>query len=445
MAGVKLRTHPVVHGLEGELTSPGDKSISHRALILGSLASGETLIQGLLQAEDVKATATACRHLGAEIWQSQGLTHVRGIADVGMTAPVCALNMGNSGTAMRLLAGVLAAQPFESVLLGDASLSRRPMRRIVEPLTGMGARIETGAGGVPPLIIHGNPALKGIHYQLPVASAQVKSCLLLAGLYATGRTCVTEPGKSRDHTERMLPAFGVNIAEPCCVSGGNRLRGTRLAVPGDISSAAFFLAAAVMVPGSDLWLRNVGLNSTRDGMLRVLAAMGADIAITDRRLYGQEEVADIHIRHSHRVAGVDIPESWVPSLIDELPVIMALAAITPGLTRIRGAAELRVKESDRIAVMARGLETLGVHLEEHSDGIDIEGGEIGSGVVDGAGDHRCAMSFAVLGQVAKGAVVIDGCSHINTSYPEFTSHLRSLGGQVEVLQTPTGAGDAHAG
>jgi len=435
---MKLLTQPVLVPLQGRFTPPGDKSVSHRALILGSLASGQTVISGLLDAEDVKATAEACRQLGAQISESGELFVVEGTGEAGLQAPSRPLDMGNSGTAMRLLTGVLSAQPFDSMLVGDESLSRRPMRRIVEPLTRMGARIETTAAGTAPLVIRGNPKLQGIEYHVPVASAQVKSCLMLAGLYAQGQTCITEPEQSRDHTEKMLPAFGVAVGDPCCVSGGSQLIGTRVEVPGDISSAAFFMAAAAMVPDSDVQVRNVGLNPTRDGSIRVLEAMQADIEITSRRQSGEEWVADIRIRYSPAIRAIDIPEAWVPSLIDELPVIMALAATADGKTRIRGAAELRVKESDRLAVMARGLETLGISLREYEDGIDIDGGAIGGGEVDGAGDHRCAMSFAILGQVAGEPVTVHGAGNINTSYPAFVEHLSNLGGRVEIMQNPAG-------
>lgn len=427
-----LLTAPLANPLSGEFIPPGDKSISHRALILGSLARGETTIRGLLEAEDIKATAEACRQLGADISPQGEITRVLGTGDKGLEPPDRILDMGNSGTAMRLLSGVLAAQGFDSELTGDDSLCRRPMRRIVEPLIRMGASIETTPEGTAPLRIHGNTRLRGIDYQLPVASAQIKSCLLLAGLFAAGSTCIAEPQKSRDHTEKMLPQFGVQLHAPCCVTGGSRLNGAHIEIPADISSAAFFLVAAAMVPDSDLLLRKVGINSTRDGVLRVLARMGADLSIENRQMFGQEPVADIRIRYRPGIRGIDIPPGWVPSLIDELPAIMALAAVASGATRISGAAELRVKESDRLSVMARGLEALGVTAKESRDGIEITGGAVKGGVVDGAGDHRCAMSFCVLGQVASAPVTVRGATHVNTSYPAFADHLRSVGGHVRV-------------
>lgn len=427
-----LKAAPATAPLSGAFAPPGDKSISHRALIFGSLASGETRIEGLLESEDVQATAEACRQLGARISKRDGIVVIEGVGSRGLRAPAAELDMGNSGTAMRLLAGVLAAQSFDSVLIGDESLSRRPMNRIVKPLRLMGAAIETGEGGVPPLRIAGSPGLAGIEYDSPVASAQVKSCVLLAGLYASGRTAVREPLKSRDHTEQMLPAFGVELAGGCAVNGGAQLTGTELQVPADISSAAFFLVAAALVPGSDLRLHNVGLNETRDGIIRVMQAMGADLSVENPRVSGGERVGDLRIRYAGRLRGVDVPEEIVPSLIDELPVIFALAAACEGTTRLRGAAELRVKESDRLAVMARGLETLGVNLTEYPDGMDVTGGPVGAGMVDGAGDHRCAMSFCVLGQLAPGPVTVTGCHNIDTSYPGFVDDLKRIGGTIEL-------------
>lgn len=429
---MKLRTEPVTAPLRGELTPPGDKSISHRSLIFGCLASGETRVDGLLDSEDVRATAAACRQLGMKDRMDGETLVITGVGERGLSAPRGDLDMGNSGTAIRLLAGVLASQPFDSVLRGDESLSQRPMNRIVRPLEMMGARIETDEGGTPPLRINGNPDLAGIDYDSPVASAQVKSCVLLAGLYAKGRTSVSEPLRSRDHTEQMLPAFGVTMPGECAVDGGSRLQGTVLRVPADISSAAFFLVAAALVPGSDILLKNVGLNRTRDGIIHVLQAMGADLEVIDPRESGGEAVGDLRMRYNGRLNGTDIPEDLIPSLIDELPVILALAATCTGTTRVRGAGELRVKESDRLAVMARGLQALGVKLVEYPDGMDVTGGSIDGGEADGAGDHRCAMSFCVLGQVADGPVIVTGCENINTSYPEFVKHLKQVGGSIEL-------------
>lgn len=445
---MKLLTKPLASALRGELTPPGDKSISHRALIFSALAKGESQIKGLLQSADVAATAAACQQLGA-IMRSEGkgeaqLLQVRGTGEKGLRKPAHTLDMGNSGTAMRLLAGVLAAQPFDSELVGDASLNRRPMRRIIEPLSRMGARIEATDQGTAPLRISGNPNLRGIGYVLPVASAQIKSCILLAGLFARGRTCISEPGQSRDHTERMLPVFGVRLESGCCVTGASSLTAALIEVPADISSAAFFMVAAALIPGSQVLLRNVGVNSTRDGIVRVMRKMGADISLDNQRQFGEEPVADIQVRYRSGLQSIDIPESWVPSLIDELPIIMILATGAQGITRIRGAEELRVKESDRISVMATGLEILGIRLQEFEDGIDIHGGSLGSGEVDGAGDHRCAMSFCIAGQVAAGAVNVAGATHIDTSYPEFAQHLQSLGGEVKIKLPSDGPSIRHA-
>lgn len=427
-----LETRPAGGPLRGELTPPGDKSISHRALIFGCLAAGVTRIEGLLDSEDVKATASACKQLGMAMRREGEALVLTGTGSRGLSAPGAPLDMGNSGTAMRLLAGVLAGQPFDSVLVGDASLSKRPMNRIVKPLREMGAAIETAEGGMPPLRIHGNSELRGIDYESPIASAQVKSCLLLAGLYARGTTTVVEPLKSRDHTEQMLPAFGVQLVGDCGVRGGSRLEGANVVVPADISSAAFFLVAAAIVPASDLLLRRVGLNATRDGIVRVLQAMGADLTIENEQQFGGEKYADLRIRYAGRLQGVDIPGHLVPSLIDELPVIFALAAVSEGVTRLRGAAELRVKESDRLAVMAQGLRALGVELTEYPDGLDVIGGGVQGGSADGAGDHRCAMSFCILGQVAAEPVTVSGAENINTSYPGFMADLQRVGGNVSI-------------
>jgi 3-phosphoshikimate 1-carboxyvinyltransferase len=427
---MRLKTRPVAGPITGELTPPGDKSISHRALIFACLAQGRSRVTGLLQSEDVKATEKACLQLGMGLERQGDALVIQGVGERGLSKPQAPLDMGNSGTAMRLLAGVLAAQPFDSVLYGDESLSKRPMTRIVKPLTAMGALIETAENGTPPLKITGTGSLHGIHYDSPIASAQVKSCVLLAGLYASGRTTVTEPLTSRDHTEQMLPAFGVRLVDGCGVDGGSRLTANEVHVPGDISSAAFFMVAAALVPGSDLLLCNVGLNQTRDGIIKMLRAMGADLSVQNRRRQGGEETGDVRIRHAGRLRGVDMPVDWVPALIDEIPVILALAAVSNGTTRIRGAAELRVKESDRLEVMARGLKRLGVSLEEYGDGIDVTGGRVHGGTVDGAGDHRCAMSFAILGQVAEGELMIEGSENIDTSFPSFVSDLVSVGGAV---------------
>lgn len=416
--------------LRGELRVPGDKSLSHRAIMLAALADGVSRIDGFLEGEDTRATAAIFSAIGVRIEQPAPATRVvHGVGMAGLAAPADVLDCGNSGTGMRLLAGLLAGQRFDSVLTGDASLRQRPMRRIIEPLSAMGARIEAGQGGRPPLRVRGGARLSGIDYQLPVASAQVKSALLLAGLHATGETTIREPRPTRDHTERMLAAFGWPIRfRPGVVrlEGGHRLRATDITVPADFSSAAFFIVAASLVPGSRLLLRAVGLNPRRTGLLVALRLMGADIREHDRRDLGGEPVADLEVHHAP-LCGIDVPEALVPDMIDEFPILFIAAAAARGVTRVRGAAELRVKESDRIAVMAKGLAAFGVAVRELPDGADILGGSIGGGEVDSAGDHRVAMSFAVAGALAGGPVVVRDCANVATSFPGFIEAARSAG------------------
>jgi len=417
-------------GLKGELFPPGDKSISHRALIFSSLAVGESELSGLLESEDTLATLGACEQLGAGVERRGGKIYITGTGGVFKPPLDGHLDMGNSGTAMRLLAGVLSGQGFDCTLSGDESLNNRPMGRIVVPLTSMGADITPSGAGTAPLFIQAVNSLHGIEYVSPVASAQIKSCVLLAGLFATGTTCVAEPRLSRDHTERMLPLFGVDMVSPCCVKGGSTLKATSFAVPGDISSAVFMLAAAAMTPGSDVIVRRVGLNPTRTGFLRCLEAMGADVSIMNQSADNSEPVGDIHLVYSDDLKAIDVPESLIPDMIDELPLLMALAVTASGVTRVRGAAELRVKESDRLAVMATGLSTLGVELKEYPDGIDVSGGPVSGGYVESAGDHRCAMSFCVLGLVASARVHINDAEFIATSYPGFNEDLTRLGADL---------------
>jgi 3-phosphoshikimate 1-carboxyvinyltransferase len=408
--------------LRGEVLVPGDKSISHRAIMIAALAEGTTRVQGFLEGEDTRATARAFAGMGVRIEAPQANERiVHGVGLHGLRSPKATIDCGNAGTGMRLLTGLLAGQRFDSVLSGDESLSRRPMRRVIEPLTRMGAKITAREGGVPPLQISGKSPLGGIEYALPVASAQVKSAILLAGLYAAGETCVREPLPTRDYTERMLAAFGWPITYGvgwARLDGGNRLQAIDITVPADFSSAAFFLVAATLIPGSELLLRNVGINPRRTGLLHVLRAMGADIRETDPREFGGEPVADLIVRHA-ALRGIDVPVEQVPDMIDEFPVLFVAAAAARGTTRVRGAAELRVKESDRIAVMAKGLRALGIRLEETPDGAIIEGGGFSGGAVDSAGDHRCAMSFAVAGLGATGQVSIADCANVATSFPGF--------------------------
>ena len=420
--------------LQGRIRVPGDKSISHRSVMLGSLAEGVTEVQGLLEGEDVLSTIAAFRSMGVTMeGPRDGALRIRGVGLQGLRPAPGALDMGNSGTAMRLLAGILAGQSFGSVLTGDASLQRRPMRRVADPLTQMGARIETAAGGVPPMVIAGAP-LRGLRYRLPVASAQVKSAILLAGLYATGTTTVEEPGPSRDHTERMLRGFGyaVDVAGPeITLTGGGRLRGRALEIPADLSSAAFFLVGAAAFPGSELMLPHVGLNPTRTGILDILEKMGADITIENRREIGGEPVADLKVR-GRRLHGIAVPAQLVPLAIDEFPILFVAAALAEGTTTICGAEELRVKETDRIAAAAAGLRALGVAVTEQADGVTIQGGILTPGTVDSHGDHRIAMAFAIAALAVSGTVIIKDCKNVDTSFPGFVDKARAVGLSIQV-------------
>lgn len=419
--------------LSGRLRVPGDKSISHRSIMLGSLAEGVTEVEGFLEGEDALATLQAFRDMGVVIEGPQhGRVTVHGVGLHGLKPPPGPLYLGNSGTSMRLLAGLLSAQPFDTELTGDASLSKRPMNRVAKPLAQMGAVIETGPEGRPPLRIKGGSALRGMHYEMPMASAQVKSCLLLAGLYAQGETAVTEPAPTRDHTERMLRGFGYPVTvegNTARVTSGHRLRGTRIEVPADISSAAFFLVAASIAEGSDLILEHVGINPTRTGVIDILRLMGANLELLNEREVGGEPVADIRVR-SAALKGIEIPEALVPLAIDEFPVLFVAAACAQGRTVLRGAEELRVKESDRIQVMADGLNALGVKAEPTPDGIVIEGGPIGGGEVVSHGDHRIAMSFSVAALRASAPIRIHDCANVATSFPNFLALAAQAGMRV---------------
>lgn len=420
--------------LRGRLRVPGDKSISHRAIMLGALADGETRVSGFLEGEDSLATLAAFRAMGVPITGPEGgRVVIRGLGREGLRAPAGPLDLGNSGTSMRLLSGLLAGQGFPVTLIGDASLSRRPMRRVTEPLTLMGARIETSAAGTAPLRILPVVGLQGIDYVLPVASAQVKSCLLLAGLFAQGRTCVTEPAPTRDHTERMLTGFGYAVEQRgamVCLEGGGRLTGCDLDVPADISSAAFFLVGASIAPGSDLTLEHVGMNPTRSGVVNILRAMGADIQVLHPREAGGEPVADLRVRHAP-LRGIRIPEDQVPLAIDEFPALFIAAACAEGETLLTGAEELRVKESDRIQVMARGLDALGIPNQPRPDGILIQGASLQGGEIDSQGDHRIAMSFAMAALRASGPIRIRDCANVRTSFPGFVALATSAGLAIE--------------
>lgn len=423
--------------LRGRIRVPGDKSISHRAIMLGALADGATAIDGFLEGEDCLATLRAFRAMGVRIdGPDRGRVTVQGVGLRGLRAPDGPLDMGNSGTSMRLMSGILAGQAFDTVLTGDASLTRRPMRRVTEPLARMGARIDGTERGTAPLRIRGGQRLTGIDYPLPVASAQVKSCLLLAGLYAEGVTRITEPAPTRDHTERMLEGFGYPLAREgsrtVAVTGRGRLTGTEIDVPADISSAAFFLVGASIAPGSDLVLEHVGVNPTRTGAIDILRLMGADIEWLNPRLAGGEPVADLRVRHAP-LHGIRIPAELVPLAIDEFPALFVAAACAEGETVLTGAEELRVKESDRIQVMADGLAALGIAAAPTPDGIVIRGGALSGGTVDSHGDHRIAMSFAVAALRARGPIRIGDCANVNTSFPGFAALAREAGLAVREL------------
>ena len=422
-------------GLQGTIRVPGDKSISHRSIMFGSLAEGTSHISGFLEGEDSLNTLRAFRAMGVNIEDPvDGKVTIEGVGMHGLTAPAQPLYVGNSGTSMRLLAGLLAGQKFDVELSGDVSLSKRPMKRVTDPLAEMGAKVETAEGGKPPLKITGNQSLNSISYQMPMASAQVKSCCLLAGMYAEGKTCVTEPAITRDHTERMLKAFGCDVeinGSTACINGPAKLIAADIDVPADISSAAFFMVGACIADDSDILLQHVGINPTRTGVLDILKLMGADITFSNQQEIGGEPVADIRVKSSS-LKGVHIPEELVPLAIDEFPVIFVAAACADGQTIVSGAEELRVKESDRIQVMADGLIALGVDARATEDGMIIQGGEIGSGTVHSHDDHRIAMAFAMAGLRASGEIHIADCDNVNTSFPGFAQLAASSGLSIQV-------------
>lgn len=421
--------------LRGKLRVPGDKSISHRSVMLGSLAEGITHVSGFLEGEDSLATLNAFRAMGVDIeGPENGRVVIHGVGRHGLKAPQAALDLGNSGTSMRLLCGLLAGQGLNLTLTGDASLSSRPMRRVTEPLGLMGAEVETTDAGTAPLRIRPVKTLKPVDYELPVASAQVKSCVLLAGLYADGTTCVTEPAPTRDHTERMLQGFGYALQREgnrVCLEGGGKLLACDIDVPADISSAAFFLVGASIAPGSDLTLEHVGMNPTRDGVINILRLMGANIEVSNERNVGGEPVADLRVRHAP-LHGIRIPEDQVPLAIDEFPALFVAAACAEGETVLTGAEELRVKESDRIQVMADGLRILGVDARPTPDGMIIQGGPIHAGEVDSHGDHRIAMSFAMAALRSDGDILVRDCANVNTSFPAFDRMAADVGLSLEV-------------
>ncbi len=416
--------------LTGSLRVPGDKSISHRSIMLGSLAEGVTHVSGFLEGEDSLATLQAFRDMGVDIQgPDNGKVIIHGVGMHGLKQPESPLDLGNSGTSMRLLSGLLAGQGFDTTLIGDSSLTARPMRRVTEPLARMGAQIDSTEKGTAPLQIKGGIQLRGIDYQMPVASAQVKSSLLLAGLYADGTTSVIEPAPTRDHTERMLTGYGYQVKREenrISLVGGGKLTACDIDVPADISSAAFFLVGASIAPDSDLLLEHVGINKTRDGVINILRLMGADIDVLNQRDVGGETVADIRVR-SANLKGIRIPEEQVPLAIDEFPAIFVAAACAEGETILTGAEELRVKESDRIQVMADGLVTLGIDAKSTSDGIHITGGYLKEGEVDSHGDHRIAMAFAMAALRADGQIRINDCRNVDTSFPGFVTMAKEAG------------------
>ncbi len=434
--------------ISGDIIVPGDKSVSHRSIMFGSLANGTTHISGFLPGQDCLATMNAFKAMGIKIEgpdENNNVT-VYGQGLDGLTASTTELDVGNSGTSIRLLSGILAGQKFASTMLGDASLNKRPMGRVVEPLKLMAANISASDDGTPPVVCTGlatDQKLTAINYTLPMASAQVKSCVLLAGMYANGTTSVTEPGITRDHTERMLTAFGypVTVAHnidgdaqktKVSIEGGHQLNACDIQVPGDISSATFFMVAGLIAKAGELTIRNVGMNPTRIGAINILQQMNGNLTVINESMAGGEPVADIVVKSS-KLQGINIKEQDVPLAIDEFPAIFVAAACANGMTRLRGAEELRVKESDRIQAMANGLATLGIDCTVFDDGIDIVGGQLTAGTVESFDDHRIAMSFAIASLRAQGAVNILECDNVATSFPSFVK----LANQVGLSITPS--------
>ena len=425
--------------LTGSMSIPGDKSISHRALMLGAIAEGTSHISGFLDGDDTVATLNALRAMGVDV-ERHGAhdVSVHGVGLYGLQLPSVPIDLGNSGTSVRLMTGLLAGQAFNSELVGDASLMQRPMQRIIDPLRLMGADIQCTEQGMLPMRISGGQSLMGINYEMPVASAQLKSCLLLAGLYAIGKTCVTEPAITRDHTERMLAHFGCPVERSVnriCLQSKPLLAGD-IQIPADISSATFFMLAASIVPDSDLLLLQIGVNPTRNAVIEILRRMGADLSLQNAREVSGEPVADIRVRYSS-LKGIEIPQELVPIAIDEFPAILVAAAFAEGQTVLSGAGELRVKESDRIEAMAEGLKNLGIDVAVQEDGMVVQGGRPQGGEVVSYTDHRIAMAFIIAGLATKGPVTVRDCANINTSFPGFSQKLQGLGVVLEV----TGSGE----
>lgn len=424
-----------VRSLQGDIVVPGDKSMSHRAIILGAIAKGKTSIHGFLNGEDCLRTLKIFQSMGVEI-ERKGDSDILiyGVGKYGLKPATSALNCGNSGTTMRLLAGLLSAQSFDSQLIGDASLSNRPMDRVINPLLQMKAAI-SGFNNRAPLFIKGQQALQSFEYLIPQASAQVKSCLLLAGMYATGETSIIESKPTRDHTERMLEAFSYPVYcdnNRVTIHANGECQGTEISIPGDMSSAAFFIVAATLIPGSNLLIRNVGMNPGRTGLLQILQQMGAKIEILDLRQVGPEPIADLFIQHAP-LQGTIIPKSLVPSAIDEFPALFIAAACATGETILRGADELRWKESDRISSMVVGLQQLGIDATALDDGVVIQGGTLQGGIVDSRYDHRIAMAFAIAGAQSTTQVLIKHCENVNTSFPEFIRLANHINLSIRVI------------
>ena len=419
----------------GKVNIPGDKSISHRAIILAAIADGESRIKNFLQGEDTLATIRVFQKMGVNIKNDGDIIIVKGVGLHGLRAENPTLDFGNSGTSVRLLSGLLSAQNFSSQLIGDESLMKRPMFRIINPLQKMNAKINCTDLGTLPIKIEGGQKIEGIEYELPIFSAQLKSCLLLAGLYAEGTTKIIENMATRDHTERMLANFSHSVIKKgnqISIKKADRLIGCEIIVPGDFSSAAYFIVAAILTPNSNIILENVGVNPTRNAMIKIMKLMGADVELKNERLESGEPVATIYAKTS-KLIGIDIPEELVPVAIDELPIILVAAACAKGKTRLSGAAELRVKESDRIQSMLDGFISLGIKVKALEDGMIIEGGQYNGGVINSNDDHRIAMAFSIAGIIAKAPIIINSCKNVATSFPEFVDTAKHLGMNIDYV------------
>ena len=419
----------------GKVNIPGDKSISHRAIILAAIADGESRIKNFLQGEDTLATIRVFQKMGVNIKNDGDIIIVKGVGLHGLHAENPILDFGNSGTSVRLLSGLLSAQNFSSQLIGDESLMKRPMFRIINPLQKMNAKINCTDLGTLPIKIEGGQKIEGIEYELPIFSAQLKSCLLLAGLYAEGTTKIIENMATRDHTERMLANFSHSVIKKgnqISIKKADRLIGCEIIVPGDFSSAAYFIVAAILTPNSNIILENVGVNPTRNAMIKIMKLMGADVELKNERLESGEPVATIYAKTS-KLIGIDIPEELVPVAIDELPIILVAAACAKGKTKLSGAAELRVKESDRIQSMLDGFISLGIKVKALEDGMIIEGGQYNGGVINSNDDHRIAMAFSIAGIIAKAPIIINSCKNVATSFPEFVDTAKHLGMNIDYV------------